>query len=78
MPAGAEAAAGLPSAGSAGHFAGRCKPCAFVNSKGCSIGKDCQFCHLCEPGEKKRRQKEKRAFFSTMRHLQKAAVTGWR
>merc|ERR1712176_357735 len=49
----------LPSAGSAGHAAGRCKPCAFVHTKGCENGIMCEFCHLCEPGEKKRRHKEK-------------------
>jgi hypothetical protein len=51
--------ADLPSAGSALHQAGRCKPCAFVHSKGCDSGAACDFCHLCEPGEKKRRQKDK-------------------
>jgi len=48
-----------PTAGSKGHGAGVCKPCAFV-MKGCSSGKDCPFCHLCETGEKKRRRKEKK------------------
>lgn len=51
----------LPSAGSALHDAGRCKPCAFVHSRGCGSGVDCEFCHLCEPGEKKRRKKERQA-----------------
>jgi len=66
----------LPSAGSAGHFAGRCKPCAFVQAKGCQSGIDCKFCHLCEPGEKKRRLREKKAFFGAQRELrrQQAAV----
>jgi len=50
----------LPSLGSALHHLGRCKPCAFQRTKGCSNGKDCCFCHLCPPGEKKRRQREKR------------------
>uniref|UniRef100_A0A7S4R8J5 C3H1-type domain-containing protein n=1 Tax=Alexandrium monilatum TaxID=311494 RepID=A0A7S4R8J5_9DINO len=49
----------LPTIGSAGHAVGRCKPCAFVYSVGCKDGVACQFCHLCEPGEKKRRRKEK-------------------
>mmetsp|Transcript_10416 Transcript_10416/g.31614 ORF Transcript_10416/g.31614 Transcript_10416/m.31614 type:complete len:332 (-) Transcript_10416:346-1341(-) len=49
---------GLPSIGSAGHFVGECKPCAFVQ-KGCMSGVECKFCHLCECGEKKRRKKEK-------------------
>jgi hypothetical protein len=58
----------LPSVGSAGHRVGRCKPCAFAGTKGCSSGSDCRFCHLCEVGEKKRRQKEKRARFAAVRH----------
>lgn len=49
----------LPTVGSASHRLGNCKPCAFAHTKGCGNGVDCQFCHLCEPGEKKRRQKEK-------------------
>ncbi|CAE7899557.1 FACE1 [Symbiodinium necroappetens] len=50
----------LPSIGSQGHSVGQCKPCAFLHTKGCDNGAVCKFCHLCEPGEKKRRQKEKR------------------
>eukprot|EP00418_Pyrodinium_bahamense_P001928 CAMPEP_0179024138 /NCGR_PEP_ID=MMETSP0796-20121207/7301_1 /TAXON_ID=73915 /ORGANISM="Pyrodinium bahamense, Strain pbaha01" /LENGTH=275 /DNA_ID=CAMNT_0020720091 /DNA_START=17 /DNA_END=844 /DNA_ORIENTATION=- len=39
---------------------GRCKPCAFVHTEeGCANGVECAFCHACDPGEKKRRQKEK-------------------
>merc|ERR1712087_895144 len=37
-----------------------CKPCAFVFKDGCESGANCTFCHLCAPGEKKRRKKEKR------------------
>jgi len=37
----------------------RCKPCAFVHSKGCASGASCRFCHLCGPDEKRRRQKER-------------------
>mmetsp|Transcript_60144 Transcript_60144/g.140123 ORF Transcript_60144/g.140123 Transcript_60144/m.140123 type:complete len:253 (+) Transcript_60144:60-818(+) len=49
-----------PSIGSARHQGRRCKPCAFVGTeKGCANGFECMFCHLCEPGEKKRRQKER-------------------
>ncbi|OLQ05353.1 hypothetical protein AK812_SmicGene11476 [Symbiodinium microadriaticum] len=43
--------------GSRGHNLRLCKPCAFWNTKGCKDGVDCKFCHLCEPGEKKRRKK---------------------
>lgn len=67
----------FPSVGSAGHLWGNCKPCAFATTKGCSSGAECRFCHLCEPGEKKRRQKEKRAFFGAMRRLQQQVADGW-
>jgi len=52
----------IPTIGSAKHFLGQCKPCAFANTKGCKDGSECKFCHLCGPGEKKRRKKEKRLF----------------
>jgi len=48
----------LPSRGSALHRFGACKPCAFVGHGVCRNDVNCQFCHLCEPGEKKRRRKE--------------------
>eukprot|EP00928_Gymnodinium_smaydae_P063584 TRINITY_DN4711_c0_g5_i1.p1 TRINITY_DN4711_c0_g5~~TRINITY_DN4711_c0_g5_i1.p1 ORF type:complete len:248 (-),score=28.58 TRINITY_DN4711_c0_g5_i1:66-809(-) len=50
----------LPSVGSAQHGTGLCKPCAFLYTKGCRNDKECTFCHLCEGGEKKRRQKERK------------------
>jgi hypothetical protein len=50
----------LPSAGSEGHAAGKCKPCAFFHKEGCQNGLSCTFCHLCEPGEKRKRQKERK------------------
>ena len=49
----------VPSVGSASHGTGQCKPCAFHHTKGCQYGAMCTFCHVCLPGEKKRRQKEK-------------------
>uniref|UniRef100_A0A7S4R696 C3H1-type domain-containing protein n=1 Tax=Alexandrium monilatum TaxID=311494 RepID=A0A7S4R696_9DINO len=49
----------MPSVGSAGHAQGSCKPCAFFHTVGCTSGLACQFCHLCEAGERKRRRKEK-------------------
>lgn len=55
----------LPSVGSAAHFAGACNPCAFVHKGGCQSGTSCQFCHLCGPGEK-RRKKDRRGFQRTM------------
>lgn len=57
----------LPTMGSAGHNAGTCKPCAFLYTKGCENGTQCQFCHLCPPDAKKRRQKEKQAAFREAR-----------
>jgi hypothetical protein len=50
-----------PSAGSTGHRVGRCKPCAFLYKEGCLSGADCQYCHLCPPGEKHRRKRVMRA-----------------
>lgn len=50
----------MPTVGSRTHRIGTCKPCAFLHTKGCNNGEQCSFCHLCEPGEKKRRQREKR------------------
>lgn len=50
--------AGVPSVGSRLHAARECKPCAFVHTvQGCKGGMLCQFCHLCDSDEKKRRQK---------------------
>lgn len=57
----APAAADLPSAGSYLHGTGACKPCLFMHTRGCENGLRCSFCHMCEPGEKKRRQKERQA-----------------
>jgi hypothetical protein len=50
----------LPSVGSAGHVIGACKPCAFIFRGGCQSGTSCRFCHLCSPGEKQRRRKERK------------------
>jgi len=57
----------LPTVGSAGHYTGTCKPCAFFYTKGCGNGTQCPFCHLCPPDEKRRRQKEKQAGFREVR-----------
>jgi len=52
----------LPTLGSAAHRWGGCKPCAFAQTnQACRNGAECPFCHLCEPGEKKRRRKVWRA-----------------
>jgi hypothetical protein len=50
---------GLPSVGSAKHEYGTCKPCAFLHTKGCASGFDCEFCHMCEAGAVKQRKKQK-------------------
>merc|ERR1712048_727393 len=50
----------LPTVGSSGHHVGNCKPCAFFYTKGCGSGVDCTFCHLCPPGEKKKRKNDKK------------------
>jgi len=60
----------LPSRGSALHKWGACKPCAFVGNGVCRNDVNCQFCHLCEPGEKKRRRKE---WLESKRELRKQA-----
>lgn len=60
----------VPSRGSALHAWGACKPCAFVFQDGCAHGTDCEFCHLCEPGERKRRKKERRRLaLSSAKHV---------
>jgi len=47
----------MPSRGSAFHHLLACKPCAFVARGTCTSNVECEFCHLCEPGERKRRRK---------------------
>jgi len=71
MELGSEA---IPTVGSAGHYLRACKPCAFVNTKGCKDGVGCKFCHLCEPGEKKRRKKEKNAFRRAVNRWQRGGM----
>jgi len=51
------------SVGSYGHGLGFCKPCAFFLKRGCSLGGNCPFCHLCKANERKRRKKEIKAFW---------------
>jgi len=50
-----------PAPGSLGHDLGRCRPCAWVHkdASGCRNGSKCKYCHLCLPGELKRRKREK-------------------
>lgn len=51
----------LPSLGSSLHRWGVCKPCAFVHQEGCRNGMRCNFCHLCDPGARKKQKKERLA-----------------
>lgn len=50
---------GFASVGSNEHDGGSCKPCGFIWKGGCKNGEECQFCHLCPPGEMKKRKKDK-------------------
>lgn len=59
----------LPTMGSRAHYTLECKPCAFMWKDGCKSGISCIFCHLCEPGEKKKRKKDKHNVVKGMRQL---------
>ncbi|CAJ1429975.1 unnamed protein product [Effrenium voratum] len=48
-----------PTEGSRNHRLGTCRPCAFFHTKGCASGTSCEFCHLCDAGEKKRRARQR-------------------
>jgi len=51
-----EEAVQLPSIGSVGHAEGLCRPCHYGPTKrGCSLGKDCDFCHFVHPKRCKKR-----------------------
>jgi hypothetical protein len=65
----------MPSVGSAGHWNGTCKPCAFM-ARGCTSGVDCPFCHLCDMNEKKRRRKDKISFMRELRRWKKEQAAG--
>lgn len=64
-----------PSVGSLLHHKGECRPCTFFHTRGCQNKETCEFCHLCAPGEKKKRL---RAEKSCKRHAQIAAVANAR
>jgi len=51
-----------PSIGSLLHHRGGCKPCTFFHTRGCENKETCQFCHLCAPGEKKKRLRAEKRF----------------
>jgi len=63
---------GAPSIGSRLHHLQKCRPCAFVHTKGCDDGLNCEFCHFCEPGERRRRRKGKREVMNNRRAMQRA------
>jgi hypothetical protein len=67
----------LPTVGSKGHDIGTCRPCAFLYSKGCTNGVLCAYCHVCEPGEKKRRMKQKRQLLRDTSVLGHVPSVGW-
>ena len=49
-----------PSAGSARHSIGECKPCGwFWKKEGCIRGSECYFCHMCPATELKTRKRAK-------------------
>ncbi|CAE7350780.1 unnamed protein product [Symbiodinium pilosum] len=50
-----------PSLGALLHSSGQCKPCMwFWKIQGCARGQACLHCHLCPPGEVRRRRKLRR------------------
>jgi len=60
------------SVGAEGHALQRCTPCAFLDSrKGCLRGSACTYCHLCEPGEKRRRLKAEKRSLLMQRQAQR-------
>jgi len=66
----------MPSAGSAVHHVGTCKPCVFVFKQGCQSGAACQFCHLCDPTEMRRRKRERKKEFKKTRQSLAVALIG--
>jgi hypothetical protein len=48
------------SIGSMLHHKGECRPCAFYHTRGCENKEACEFCHICGPGEQKKRLKQHR------------------
>jgi len=67
LPTGELGSEEMPTVGSLLHSCGECQPCGFFHTKGCMNGARCAFCHLCQPGEVKRRRKEKRERFQKAR-----------
>jgi len=65
------------STGSVVHFQGSCKPCAFFwKVVGCKYGTECEFCHLCDADERKRRNKDKRMAMHALQSGGRSHVMG--
>merc|ERR1712146_447094 len=56
-----EMSAAVSTSGSQDHALGKCTPCAYFWYKkdGCRKGEECEFCHLCQKGEIKKRKKHR-------------------
>lgn len=65
----------FPTVGSAGHYTGFCKPCAFFHARGCDKGFQCAFCHLCGPHEKRHRRKAKVTALREARRQEQAGAS---
>lgn len=68
---------GVPNFGSLKHGSLEgCNPCAFLHkaAHGCQKGVNCPYCHLCPPGELKRRKKEKVAKMKAAAEAEAAAA----
>lgn len=65
----------FPSLGSEAHTQSQCKPCSwFWKPQGCQNGRDCLHCHLCPPGEVKRRKKSLQVTDAQLPHLNSTVV----
>ena len=67
---------GVPrqSVGSALHFQGGCKPCAwFWRLGGCTRGEACQHCHLCSRGALQKKKRQNRQLLKALRATQVAS-----
>mmetsp|Transcript_15624 Transcript_15624/g.35540 ORF Transcript_15624/g.35540 Transcript_15624/m.35540 type:complete len:219 (+) Transcript_15624:81-737(+) len=65
----------LPSAGSALHGFGVCKPCDFEQRMSCRLGSACRFCHICGPSEYRKKRRERRKISrALMQERQSVAV----
>lgn len=59
--------------GAAGHCIGTCKPCVFYHTEtACKFVERCHFCHLCPPGETKKRRHIKIRRYMDMERMKRA------